>query len=113
LLVITHVFADPVPVRRTQGTFHAFLVLKTLEGATLASGDLVQVAHGNRVTTRLTFRFRDGSLDDETTVFAQRATFRLISDHHIQSGASFPKPLDMSIDAVSGQVTSRDKDGKV
>jgi hypothetical protein len=105
-------FADPVPVRRTQGTFHGFLVLKTLEGVTLAAGDLVQVAHGNRVTTRLTFHFRDGSLDDETTVFTQRATFRLISNHHIQSGPSFPKPLDMSIDAISGQVTSRDKDGK-
>lgn len=25
--------ADPVPVRRTQGTFHGFLVLKTLDGA--------------------------------------------------------------------------------
>jgi hypothetical protein len=105
-------FADPVPVRRTQGTAHGFLVLKTLEGATLAAGDLVQVAHGNRVTSRLTFHFRDGSLDDETTVFTQRGTFRLISNHHIQRGPSFPKPLDMLIDAATGQVTSRDKDGK-
>jgi hypothetical protein len=51
-------------------------------------------------------------LDDETTVFTQSGTFRLISDHHIQRGPSFPHPLDMSIDAASGQVTSRDKDGK-
>jgi hypothetical protein len=99
-------------VRRSQGTFHGFLVLKTLEGATLASGDLVQVAHGNRVTSRLTFHFRDGSLDDETTVFTQRGTFRLVSDRHIQQGPSFPHPLDMFIDAATGQVTSRDKDGK-
>jgi hypothetical protein len=112
LAAATHVSADPVPVRRTQGTFHGFLVLKTLEGATLASGDLVQVAHGNRVTSRLTFHFRDGSLDEETTVFTQRGVFRLISDHHIQRGPSFPKPLDMFIDATTGQVTSRDKDGK-
>jgi hypothetical protein len=112
LLAGTQVFADPVPVRRTQGTFHGFLVLKTLEGATLAAGDLVQVAHGNRVTSRLTFHFRDGSLDDETTVFTQHSTFRLISNHHIQRGPSFPKPLDMLIDAATGQVTSRDKDGK-
>jgi hypothetical protein len=104
--------ADPVPVRRTQGTFHGFLVLKTLEGATLAAGDLVQVAHGNRVTSRLTFHFRDGSLDDQTTVFTQRGTFRLISNHHIQRGLSFPHPLDMFIDATTGQITSRDKDGK-
>ena len=96
----------------TGNLFHGFLVLKTLEGAILAAGDLVQVAHGNRVTSRLTFHFRDGSLDDEITVFTQRATFRLISNHHIQRGPSFPKPLDMSIDAISDQVTSRDKDGK-
>ena len=108
----TQVSADPVPVRRTQGTFHGFLVLKTLEGDTLAAGDLIQVAHGNRVTSRLTYHFRDGSLDDQITVFTQRKIFQLISNHHIQRGPSFPKPLDTFIDAVRGQVTSRDKDGK-
>jgi hypothetical protein len=51
-------------------------------------------------------------LDDETTVFTQSGIFRLISDHHIQRGPSFPHPVDVSIDAASGQVTSRDKDGK-
>jgi hypothetical protein len=106
------VSADPVPVRRTQGTFHGFLVLKTPEGVTIAAGDLIQVAHGNRVTSRLTFHFRDGSLDDQTTVFTQSGVFRLISNHHIQRGPSFPHPLDMVIDAATGQITSRDKDGK-
>src|SRR5271163_179715 len=104
--------ADPVPVRRTQGTFHGFLVLKTLDGKTIASGDLIQVGHGDRVTSHLTFHFRDGSLDDETTVFSQDKVFRLISDHHIQHGPSFPKPLDMLIDASTGHITSRDKDRK-
>jgi hypothetical protein len=105
--------ADPVPVRRTQGTFHGFLVLKTPEGRTLATGDLIQVAHGDRVTSRLTFHFRDGSLDDEVAIYTQHKVFQLISDHHIQQGPSFPKPLDMSIDARSGQITSRDKDQKI
>ncbi len=91
---------------------HGFLVLKTLEGTTLAAGDLVQVAHGNRVTARLTYHFRDGSVDDETTVFTQSGTFRLISDHHIQRGPSFPHPLDVLINAATGQITTRDKDGK-
>jgi hypothetical protein len=112
LAAATQVSADPVPVRRTQGTLHGFLVLKTLEGDTLAAGDLIQVALGNRVTSRLTYHFRDGSLDDEMTVFTQRKVFQLISYHHIQRGPSFPKPLDMFIDAVREQVTSRDKDGK-
>jgi hypothetical protein len=104
--------ADPVQVHKTQGTFHGFLVLKTPEGKMLASGDLVQVAHGDRVTSRLTFHFRDGSLDDEVAVYSQDKVFQLISDHHIQRGASFPKPLDMFIDARSGQMTSRDNNQK-
>ncbi len=112
LIAATQVSADPIPVRRTQGTFHGFLVLKTRKGAILAAGDLVQVAHGDRVTSRLTFHFRDGSLDDQTTVFTQHDVFRLISNHHIQRGPSFPHPLDMFIDAATGQITSRDKDGK-
>src|SRR3954447_5955039 len=53
LLSIEPLDADPVQVHKTQGTFHGFLVLKTPEGKTLASGDLVQVAHGDRVSSRL------------------------------------------------------------
>ena len=113
LLCVRPLTADPISVRRTQGTIHGFLALKTLEGNTLAVGDLVQVSHGDRVVSRLTFRFRDGSLDDETTVFTQRKVFQLISDHHIQRGPSFPKPLDLLVNAATGQITSRDKDGKV
>ena len=102
LLFVEPLAADPVQVHRTQGTFHGFLVLKTPEGKTLASGDLVQVAHGDRVKSRLTFRFRDGSIDDEVAIYSQRKVFQLISDHHIQRGPSFPKPFDMFIDARSG-----------
>jgi len=80
----------------------------------VASGDVVQVAHGNRVTTQTLFKFKDGSVDDETTVFLQHRTFQLITDHHIQKGPSFPHPMDIMIDANSGQVTVRStgKDGK-
>jgi hypothetical protein len=58
--------------------------------------------HGDRVTSRLIFRFRDGSIDDDVTVFTQRRVFRLVSDHHIQRGPSFPKPLDFLIEMPSG-----------
>ena len=47
------------------------------------------------------------------TVFSQRGVFRLITDHHIQRGPSFPKPSDILIDAVHGSVTSLDETGKV
>lgn len=106
-------YADPVPVRHPQGSAHGFLALKTLEGTRIATGDVTQLVHGDHVTSRLTFRFRDGSIDDDTTVFTQRGTFRLVSDHHIQRGPSFPKPMDVLIDAMTGQITSRAADGTV
>ena len=60
--------AAPVAVRHTEGSLHGFLVLRTLAGDTLADGDLVQVASGDRVTIRLVFRFKDGSVHDDTAV---------------------------------------------
>jgi hypothetical protein len=106
--------ADPVPVRHIEGTVHGFLALRSKEGKVLAVGDLFEVVRGDRVTSRLVFHFKDGSIDDQTTVFSQRGNFQLISDHHIQKGPSFPQPMDVSIDVPSGQVTVRStgKDGK-
>jgi hypothetical protein len=105
--------AESVPVRHVEGTIHGFLELRSEEGRVVAAGDLVQVAHGNQVTTRVLFHFKDGSIDDETTVYSQRHSFQLISDHHIQKGPSFPHPMDVLIDARSSQVTVRTagKDG--
>lgn len=106
--------ADPVPARHLEGTLHGFLSLADSDGRVLATGDLIQVAHGDRVTMHLFFHFKDGSMDDETTVFTQRGVFRLISDHHIQKGPFFPHPVDLSIDVLHGEVTVRsaNKDGK-
>ncbi len=106
--------ADPIPVRYTRGTIHGLLELRAEDGHVVASGDLVQVAHGSQVTAQLTFHFKDGSIDDETTVFSQRRNFQLITDHHIQKGPSFPQPIDIFIDCRTGKVTigSTGKDGK-
>jgi hypothetical protein len=106
--------ADAVPVRYIEGLTHGFLVLRTLEGKTLADGDLTQVAHGDRVTTRVVFHFKDGSLHDETTVFSQGRTFRLLKEHLVQKGPSFEHPIDVSIDGSTGSVTVRsiDHDGQ-
>ncbi len=49
-------------------------------------------------------------MDDDTTIFSQRGVFRLISDHHIQRGPSFPDPTNVLINAASGQVTVRYQD---
>jgi hypothetical protein len=107
-------YAEQIPVRAVQGTIHGFLEMRSEDGKILASGDSFQVVRGNRVTSRTIFHFKDGSLDDETTVYSQRRTFQLISDHHIQKGPSFPHPMDVMVDAQTGQVTVRTtgKDGK-
>lgn len=107
LLLSSFLFADPIPVRSSQGTTHAFLSIHDLQGRRLATGDLVQIAHGDHVTSHLIFRFRDGSIDDDTTIYTQRKTFQLVSDRHIQRGPSFPKPMDMLVEA-NGNVTIRD-----
>jgi hypothetical protein len=102
--------AESVAVRYQEGSVHGFLTLRTLEGKILAAGDLTQVVHGNRAVSHQVFRFRDGSVDDETAVFSQRGHFQLVSDHHIQKGPMFPHPTDVSINASTGQVTVRYKD---
>ena len=103
--------AETVAVRHTEGTVHGFLVLRTMDGKPLAEGALTQVVQGDRLVSNLIFKFKDGSVDDDTTVFSQRHTFRLISNHHVQKGPSFPHPMDVSIDASTGQVTVRSTDG--
>ena len=99
-----------VPVRYAEGLVHGFLVLRTLEGDTIADGDLSQVAQGDKVTSRVVFHFKDGSVQDEVTVFSQRRNFRLLNDHLVQKGPSFRHPLDVSIDGSTGQVAVRSTD---
>jgi len=101
-------------VHHQQGTVHGFLELRSEDGRVLASGDSIQVAHGDQVVERVIFHFKDGSIDDETTVFSQNRVFRLISDHRIQKGPFFPHPMDVLIDCRKNQVTVRSegKDSK-
>ena len=112
-LVSLPLHADPVPVRFREGLVHGFLALRTLEGKTIADGDLYQTPRGNTVTSRLTFRFRDGSFQEETAVFTQGREFRLVSDRLVQKGPAFPRALDMTVDA-GGHVVVRytDSDGQ-
>jgi hypothetical protein len=106
--------AEQVAVRHTEGLVHGFLILRSTAGVALAEGELLQSASGDRVTSRLVFRFKDGSLLDETTVFSQRGHFQLISDRLVQKGPTFAEPLEMSIDCGTGLVAVRyrEKDGE-
>lgn len=101
-------------VRYREGLGRGFMTLSSLEGKILADGEQVQTVRGNLVTTRLVFRFRDGSIHDETTVFSQQETLTLVSDHLVQKGPSFKQAIDVSVTASTGQVTGHytDSDGK-
>ena len=102
-----HLSAQSLNVNYAEGTAQGFLVLRAPEGNRLAVGDLTQTIHSDRVVANLIFHFRDGSVDDETTIFSQRGVFRLLSYHHVQKGPSFPEPVDISIDVPTGNVTVR------
>ncbi len=106
--------ADPPVVRYVQGAYHGFLEMLSDDGQVVAFGDSTQVVHGDRVTSQTVFTFKDGSTDEETTIFSQHRSFQVISDHRVQKGPFFPHPLDVLIDARTGQVMTRTtgKDGK-
>ena len=72
-----------VPVRHAEGVVHGFLVLRDTDGRALADGDLLQTSRGSLVTSRVVFRFKDGSRHDETALFSERQQFRLVRDHLI------------------------------
>jgi hypothetical protein len=104
--------SEVVSVRHREGAGHGFLNFKSAEGKTLAVGEQIEMVQGDRVKTRLRFLFRDGSIYEETTLFSQSQTFRLISDHILQKGPAFKYSMETTIDAVAGQVIVRSTDEK-
>src|SRR4030095_8455168 len=107
LLSSTALMAESVAVRYKEGVAHGFLVLRTPDGKPIADGESTQVSQGDRVTTHMWFKFKDGSVYDQNTVFSQRGTFHLLSDHVVQKGPAFRRRLETTIDATSGEVTVR------
>ena len=114
LLPGASVSAAPVAVHYKEGLLHGFLVLSTLDGTPVAEGDLTQVPHGNQITSRLTYRFKDESRQEETAIFSQHGNFRLLSYHLVQKGPAFKNATELTVTPSSGQVTVQytDDDGK-
>ena len=106
-LLPTLAYADAIAVRIPESASRAFPVLRSVDDKDLASGELIQTLEGGRVTSRLVFRFKDGSLYDETAVFSQAKVFRLLRYRLIQRGASFPEASDVSFDRASGRYRAR------
>src|SRR5262245_5977541 len=97
LLLAAPLRAEPVPVRFAEGLVHGFLTLRDEAGQRIADGDLLQIPRGDQVTSTSRFHFHDGSFSEETVVFSQRPHFRVLSDHLVQRGPSFPTTLEASI----------------
>ena len=87
-----HAEDQGVKIRYREGSVAGFVVLRNEKGAILASGEFSQVPRGDRIKSRLVLHFRDGSLDDEISVYSQKSTFHLITDHHVQRGPSVSRP---------------------
>lgn len=105
--------AAPVAVRYAETITHAFLLLRGANGDVLAHGELVQApVEGQRMQSRLVFRFKDGSLWDETVTFTQERVFRLMTYHHVQSGPAFSAATDVAFDRDTGRYRARVGDGK-
>ena len=105
---VRHIRADAIRVKEKKGTMYGFLVLKSAEGRVIGMGTQINTVEGNRVRSRTTFHFRDGSIDDEVSTFTQERVFQLVSDRHIQKGPSFPEPMDLSINAPAKTVSWRE-----
>lgn len=106
--------AEQIPVRHIQRPMQRFMVARSEDGKTIARGEFLQVVQGDEVTMRMTYRFVDGSIDDEETTYVQQGTFRLVRNHHIQEGPFFTRPIDFTVEAATGTVIIRttDKNGK-
>jgi hypothetical protein len=94
--------AAPVEVRFIEGVTRGFLVLRSTTGQLVAHGELLQTAHPDRVDSRMTFRFKDGSVYDEQVVFTQKNVFTLLSYRLVTKGPSFPESSDVSLDRKKG-----------
>jgi hypothetical protein len=98
LLCTSGTEAVPVEVRFREGVTHGLLSLRTTSGTTVALGDLLQTSEGDRVESRMTFHFKDGSLYDETVTFSQEQVFTMVTYRLVQRGPSFPEAVDVSLD---------------
>jgi hypothetical protein len=112
LMGLRHASAAPVAVRFAEGVTHGFLVLRNVDAELLASGDLLQFQQGGQVESRMVFRFKDGSLYDETVVFTQQRVFTMQSYRLVHRGPAFTEDTEISLERASGKYRVNTKDHK-
>ena len=75
--------APPVEVR-FRGVTHGLLALRSTSGVTVALGDLLQTSQADRVESRMTFHFKEGSLYDEILKDSQQQIFTMVAYRLVQ-----------------------------
>jgi hypothetical protein len=115
IVISTAAPAEQIPVKHIQLARHEFMVARYETGKIAARVEFTEEVQGDEVTMRMTYRFVDGSIDDETTTYRQHGTFQLVRNHQIQQGPFFAKPIDFAVESATGMATSRtaDKNGKI
>jgi hypothetical protein len=107
--------AAPVRVRFVEGSLHGFLSLRSIDGALVAEGDLLQVVRGEVAEKRMVFRFKDGSVLEESVTFTQRIVYTMQSYHLLQRGPIFPEDVEISMERATRKYSLKKKthkDGK-
>ncbi len=94
--------AAPVPVRFPEGSLHGFLALRSIDGKLVAEGDLLQVVRDGNVEKRMVFRFKDGSVLEESVVFSQQTVYTMQRYRLSQSGPVFDEDIEASLDRATG-----------
>ncbi|HEY3128555.1 MAG TPA: hypothetical protein VGL91_03795 [Acidobacteriota bacterium] len=114
MLFLRPLGAAPISVRYVEGTIHGFLALRAPNGSVIASGDLLQVKKGGEMQSRMLFRFKDGSIYDETVTYTQERVFTMQNYRLVQHGPAFADDTEISMER-SGRYrvkTKAHKDGK-
>ena len=106
------IVAAPVPVRFVEGSLHGFLALRSIDGALVAEGDLLRVVRGGEVEKRMVFRFKDGSVLEESVVFTQDIVYRMQSYRMLQRGPIFAEDIEVSLERPTGKYRVKAKPHK-
>jgi hypothetical protein len=104
--------AAPVPVRFVEGSLHGFLALRSIDGALVAEGDLLQFARGGQFEKRMVFRFKDGSVLEESVVFTQQVVYTMQSYRMLQRGPIFTEDIEVSLERATGKYSVKTKSHK-
>lgn len=107
-LMVPHMPAEakPVDVQLKEGVTQGYIKVSVPAGETIAEGEVSQVAAGaERVVGRMLLRFHNGSHYDETVIFSQNRTFKLLRYSVEQKGPSFPDAFHFELDGATGAYT--------